>query len=102
MVFVGLLSRFEMRQGSFQKSDFDRLLADETFQFGDFGFVLVGMTVACKGFLAIASQLAFPLPDAIGMHLMFARGLGDRFACFDLAQHLLLKFFGKLPTFETL
>ena len=50
---------------------------------------------------SVASGLALPAADAVGMQLVFVGGLSERLTRFDLAQHLLLEFFGKHVMLET-
>ena len=82
-------------------SDFDGLLSDETFQFGDFGFFLVSVSLSGKGFLAVKSGLAFPFADAVGVQLVFAGGLRHGLSGFEFTQDLLFELFGENAAFET-
>jgi hypothetical protein len=58
------------------------------------------MALASKDLLGIVLLLLLPAASDRRMNLVLARYSGQRFAGFNLANHLQLGVTGKLPTFE--
>lgn len=75
------------------------MLTDKPFEFGDLGFVGVRVPIACKGVAAVLTVEFAPRADGVRVNLMFAGGLGNRFACFYLAQHLQCELAAELSPF---